>query len=1308
MPGDTGQPYTRPREGFRFALGGVKTNAVPDALPPDKYPYAQNLRSYLNDSVRTRGGMQLVFSTTASPITDLRSYTELGEDNLPQFLTRNAADGIWLGTLAGAGSSVGSLAGGGASPGASMIPFRPAQSPNPWMYIANGSDYKKFSAPAASVVTQQKVGIAEPQVECEAALGGVDTNFLFYLFSSNPAYAASGVASSAVNQTRITDTVQSVFSDPAYSSLYTVGVTSMTGLGDGYNRQMVLSINAIATTVQDVYPAQTNPIGIAGIYYYSGSTGRCVVVPKNMTGGPGTEGQSIYTQNFLASLRRGSLVKFSGGSETCIVWSVTEGPDGTVCFETSTTGTHTTAETFTQPPAIQVLGGAPVVGQTITSQTVGFNLSGAGLGTQTSTASLGSPFVATNYSFQPEDYFHVSVAFVTLASLNEFKVLLDVGDGTFTSNFYYYTIRVADIQAAVNNSLTQLGAAQLVTQRALIDDEQSVAVRNQGTTTSGDQMTPGDGQWADIIFPISSFTRVGTDTTKSLQTVNAIQFLFNMNAATDCSIGWNSVVGGGEPDVGPSSAPYRYRVRPRSSVTGAKGNPSPDMRYGINPRRCQTTVYLPSASYDAQIDTWDIFRYGGTITSWRKIGQTASSNTSFIDNYDDDAASEGEELEEDNLEPWPTIDVPLSVVSGSTSIVGTTAFVPMAAASNVLRYLPGNLVQLGGINVYTLRTRPTLISGAYVLFQFVENAGVQSGVPVTIYEPAMARQFLPYMAGPDAAGTVFAWGDPLRPGTVSFAKNYAPDAAPDSYNIEVTPPSEPMLAGEVIDGLFYSATPERWWAWYPQDNPLQRYSLIQQPIDRGCVAPFGHCNDGKSLYWWAKDGIWSSSKGSLTDADLYNIFPHEGLAGQNVTYAGFTVYAPDYSRAGTFRLAYCNGYLYATYQDTTGMLRALVLDLKRMAWMPDVYASPPTVFCALEQQEGTVLSETERYPVLVAGDQLGNVAQPVDGTEDYEGNPVQCVVCTREWDGGDLRAGMQWGDMWLYSNPTTALTVTPMSFGSPATTPTTVAATGGAASQTPISLGGELLADFLGMMITWADTYAGGAPATLLNAWQPSLIPKPETIADRYTDWYDGGTEQAKYMQGFLLHADTLNAVKGLQARDGDALGLHAFTPAVQHNGESIKAYSFVAPFIAHMVRLEPTDQQPWRFFDVDWIFEPTPESAETWQTQGTAHGLQGYMHVKQVYACYAATQPVTLTITSYDGQSPQPIVMPATGGAMQKTTFILTANKGSLYFYAATSSAPFALFLDSWEIWVGGWSRQDKYLRYRNIGAPTGDQARV
>ncbi len=1302
---DSGAYHQRPREGFRFKFGGVKTNSTPDAMPPDKYPYAQNIRSVFDESVRTRWGLSALFPTGVTIPTDINSYTTLQTDNYPRFLARTSNDSVYLSGIGDSSTLVGSLAGGGGPPGASMIPFRPAQSPNPWMYIANGDDYQKFSAPApgTGIVTQQKVGIAEPQLPCEALIDGI---YLTYDFSANPAYAHTGVASAATNQTRITDTVAGVYPDPAGTQMVTIGVATT----QNYTRQMVLTIGGEDTVVQDVYSYQSQAIGIAGIYYFAGTSGRCVVVPQNMAPGPGTEGDSIYSQSFLGSLRRGSLVQFSGGSEICIVWNVVTGPEGTVSFETSTVGTHTSAETFTQPAAVQVANvGSITNGASITAATVGFNLSGAGIGAQTSTAGLGQVFVQSDYTFQPEDYFHVAVAFTTLASLVEFKILLDVGDGSFTGNFYYYTIRVSDIQAAVNNTLTQLGAAQLVSQRALIDQEQATTARNQGTTQSGDQMTPGDGMWADILFPISSFTRVGTDTTKSLQTVNAIQLLFNMSGATDCSIGINSVVGGGQPDVGPSGAPYRYRVRPRSGVTGTVGNPSPDMRYGVNPRRAMAQVNLPSAIYDTQIDTWDIFRYGGTVTSWRKIGQTPSTSTTFIDNYDDNAALAGDPLDFDNLEPWPSIDLPLNVAA--VTVVGTTAVVPIAGINNALRYLPGNLVRLGSVNVYTLRVRPTLISAGNYLFQFVENAGTGS-LPLSIYEPALANQHLPYMWGPDAAGTVFAVGDPLRPGTVSFAKNFAPDNAPDSYNIEITPPSEPLLGGETIDGLSFVASPERWWAMYPQQNPAQRYSIVQQPLSRGLAAPFGHCNDGKNLYWWAKDSIQSSSKGSLTDADLYNIFPHDGVPGVNYTYNGNTIYAPDYKRAGTFRLCHCNGYLYATYQDSTGVYRALTLDLKRMAWVTDVYTGvQATVFYHQPQQEGSVITNTELYPTLVMGTTGSNVFQQQDLTNDVNDQPIVGIVSTMEWDGGDTRAGEEWGDLWLDCNPAArgGITATPVSLGAPAAL-AIVIPTATTRVQTPVSVGGALLADFLGMQLAWSDDYDLQSAPTVLHIWQPSFLPKPETIGDRFTDWYDGGTEGAKYVQGFLLHADTFNAIKALLVYDSDTLTSHLFNPAVQHNGESVKAYSFNTPFIAHLMRIQPVPQDttPWRFFDVEWVFEPTSEAAETWQTQGTAHGLQGYMHVKQVSPCYASMQPVTLTITSFDGQSPQPITLPATGGAMQKATFILTANKGQLYFYAATSSAPFQLFLDSWEIEVGQWARQDNYLRYRNLGGKTGDQARV
>ena len=110
------------------------------------------------------------------------------------------------------------------------------------------------------------------------------------------------------------------------------------------------------------------------------------------------------------------------------------------------------------------------------------------------------------------------------------------------------------------------------------------------------------------------------------------------------------------------------------------------MRYGVEPRRQIVQVNLPSVAYDSQIDTYWVFRFGGSVLSWRFIGSTASTNTVFQDNYDDDAANAGDAIQFDNFEPWPSIDFPL--VATATQIAGFIAVVTIPAPTNALRFLP--------------------------------------------------------------------------------------------------------------------------------------------------------------------------------------------------------------------------------------------------------------------------------------------------------------------------------------------------------------------------------------------------------------------------------------------------------------------------------------------------------------------------------------------------------------------------------------------------------------------------------------------
>src|SRR5882724_643275 len=1391
-----GESFNRQRDGYRFRNGGWRPTSVPDGKDPTKYNTLVNVRTVIDETLQTRPGQVSNFSTGGVPVTDLRSYVALSMDGLPRFLARDNLDHIYLDT----GVQVGSLATGG--PGATLIPFRPNQSPNPYMYIANGADYQKFSAPdSLNAVIQQNVGIEEPQDSCESA--PIAQKFTEVL-SPGGNWNTGGTASAWTAGDRSADIIVASINDPVSPfhegsihgptpPRWSIQVSSTIQ----YQRGEIIYLNgtpALITIIEQVIAPLSISMTVQAIYYFSGNPGRAIVTLQGLSAPSTSKPQStqsgiiLNNTDVIAQLVRGALIQI--GTETTYVRSVTSGPDNQICIDVFLNSLHAAGESVIGLPTIvingvqnasSVIAGTPIIGDqgnvetftvgvgigTLTTGPVGGGPTGTiiarpvtslngwgpnahdgayemgiaqnfgwGLnpgstsayanpgnafdGNETTFASAIGQHTHTYYgcvwaftsgtpqssmvlnilsrvlangddgffcnkrsagiwysldnsvtwqqvynqgpdfggarpkqwdsiplpanqditkvqvmaftdshddmvqyvyeinissgaasigigtgSYQESDYLHFSILTDNPANLNEARLQFDVSDGTFLSNYYYYAVRPSDLVPATTATvpITQLAAIQSIVSQTTT--EQNAAAL--GLSLSGPSVA-GKGQWTEIWIPISELTRIGGDQTKTLATINAVQVFVNALATIRVSISSIAFVGGGQPDVGQIGEGYRYRVRPRSSVTGAIGNPSPNMRYGVLSTRQPNQVNLPSAAYDTQIDTWDVFRFGGSVTSWRFIGSTASTNGTFQDNYFDDAAQSGSALDFDNFEPWPSIDLPFNAVAGT--LVGTEAVVTLATPGNVLRYLPGNLVRIGGQNVYTLRKRPTLISGSNYLFEFVEcsssiSQGAGANVPIAIYEPALARQRLPYMWGPDVNGTTFAVGDPLRPGTLYFSKGNNPDSAPDSYNQELVPPSEPLMGGEVVDGLSFVASTERWWALYPQpNNPAQRYNPVQQPLARGLAAPFGVCTDGVSLYWWAKDGIWSSTKGSLTDEDLYSLFPHEGVIGQTATYGqpglSHNVLPPDYSRAGTFRLTYSNSYLYATYQDSQGVYNTLVFDIRRGGWSVDVYNVQVSRFYHPEQQVGTLLSTSTRYPELVMADILGQVSTQTVNSNDLAAAPISCIAATFEDTGGDIRAPKQWGDIFLDATIPAGVTVHLMSLGLEITAPVVVPLSTAARTRQPLGVGGLVTSDFMGLLIQWTDDFTTQTSPTILYVWHSSFVVQPATTI--------------------------------------------------------------------------------------------------SWTTLGSSFGMQGYGHLRQITVAYISTSVITLTITSYDGQSPLPITIPSTGGQYQKVLFPVSANKGQLFAFAATSSQPFQFFLQDFEVALGPWSRQDQYTQLKTL----------
>lgn len=1050
-------------------------------------------------------------------ITDLRAYSTLLTDNLPRFLARDSSNKIYIDS----GTQVGTLS--GISQGAFMIPYRPNASPQAWMYVGAQEDYRKYSAPdiITDAVTEALCGIEEQQEAPDAC-----PNFFAFtdFFAFAAAWVPGGTAALSSNTVRLTDTAVIVLKDPAsgasYDSRCSVEVSNTKKYQIGMN--ITVGAAALVSTVQDILPAVNQGIAISvrGIYYFSGTTGHCVIVP---TQGPvatpfqssGTPPPSIYAENPLSSIRRGSIVKLTGaaGNEKLFVLSSTVGPDGTICFEVTTTLAFVAGDSITGLPAISLSNVTTAnTGSSLDCRDVTFAMTGAGIGAQ-SVPLFTSPFnvisAAGGQTTQQYDYIGFGIQISDLANLVYVKFIFNVDPVlNYNTNTFTATFLVSDF----------------------------------AKKTGPLDLLPSN-EYAQFMFPISSLERLGTDLSKTLSDTNAIQVQIQTTGSVSVRMGPFYVGVGNQPDVGPTGSPLFYAVRTRSSLTGAASNPSPVTRYGVGPRRQSVRLTMQDSNTDSQDDLWDIYRMGGSVNTMRYIGTTLNTGgiDVFVDNYFDTAALGGSLIEYDNFQPWPTIDQPFTVQWGggggitiTIAVVGTIVLLVYSSAiaftdptpDTILRWLPGTLITINGLNAYTLWDRPKLVTLAtppaahYYAYRFrlVENAGVLNPTILQVNEPNVANQPLPYLWGPDAEGTVFGCGDPLRPGTVYFCKSFNPDSAPDSFNQEITNPSEPLMGGEVINGLALVASTKRWWALYPNFGSGVRYQAVEAPVKRGLVAPYARCTDGQVVYFWGKDGIWTTQGQSLTDADLHNIFPHEGVDGIDYVYGGKTVYAPDYKYASLFRLCYKSNYLYADYRDSEGLPRTLVCDLRdpsNPAWCVDEYADPIGVHYAVEQQAGTLLDDSDTYISLVMGDDNGVVHVQRDRIND-NGTPITGVVATQEFNGGDIRSNSLFNDQFLDLIPAARAGVvgTIMEGGVAAQAAVTIASSV-LRVHTNIRIGLEL--NYMGVLLEWIDDFDFQSIATLLRSWQPMLQSVPVSLFLWKNQGTAFGTEGYKHIRQIIF-----------------------------------------------------------------------------------------------------------------------------------------------------------------------------------------------
>ncbi len=474
-----------------------------------------------------------------------------------------------------------------------------------------------------------------------------------------------------------------------------------------------------------------------------------------------------------------------------------------------------------------------------------------------------------------------------------------------------------------------------------------------------------------------------------------------------------------------TGAQYRYVYR--SSATGATSNPSPASAQQAASVLANTIS--ATASTDPQVDKIDFYRIDSALTNFTYVGTGPNSNAPFSDQLLDAAIVANPVLQFDNFEPFPTIDLPRS---GTVNVGANGAVTWFSGDLFNIRWLPGTIVTIGssGANpnqgtAFTLYNRPSDNRHMLVSTQQIVGGAVQSVFPPQgsnlfyfITQPNLAAQPLAYLWGPtDNISFFFACGDNLRPGTLYWCKGNNPDSAPETNSQDVTSPSEPLQNGCIVNGIGMVFSTERAWLIFPNFfNALSTVSgtlgstwTLQESIsDRGLYLQRCLCVDGgRDVYFRTKDGISVSHGGqgaeSITDEDLYNLFPHEGFTPTPVVRGPFIVYPPDDTQPLLQKLNAANGYIYYDYValvNGISVVQTLVYSTLTKGWVRDVYQYP------------TILHILEEGPGI-----NGTLTSNNDGTVrplTRVGGETGCVIfLTGAYNAGDTRNQKHWGDLYI-------------------------------------------------------------------------------------------------------------------------------------------------------------------------------------------------------------------------------------------------------------------------------------------------------
>ena len=143
----------------------------------------------------------------------------------------------------------------------------------------------------------------------------------------------------------------------------------------------------------------------------------------------------------------------------------------------------------------------------------------------------------------------------------------------------------------------------------------------------------------------------------------------------------------------------------------------------------------------------------------------------------------------------------------------------------------------------------------------------------------------------------------------------------------------------------------------------------------------------------------------------------------------------------------------------------------------------------------------------------GNLWRQTDLHNDNT-TPIPCLVGTFEFTGGDIRANDLWNDAVLNCTPGSAITLTPVCYGTAIAAPTIIPASG--VRDTYIA-NINVSSNFLGLQLSWTDNFLIVNSPTSLFFWQPMSETLPITLNIWQPEGTGFGIDGFKFIDRMLI-----------------------------------------------------------------------------------------------------------------------------------------------------------------------------------------------